>query len=179
MDERTFTESVINLLPKLRAYGWALTRNTADTDDLVQETLYRALRYEDKFSQGSFLLSWLFTIMRNAHSTSVKKYRREQPGVTDCVSGNVVVEPEHDSVIAYKELWEAINMLPAQYRETLILVLVIGESYEDAARICNCTIGTVKSRVHRARHMVMQDLKPLTVEGKALAQDKLPRRKFG
>lgn len=158
MTEPDFTHSVIDLLPRLRAYAWTLARNRADADDLVQETLSRALRYHDKFAPGTHLRSWLFTIMRNTHFTAVKKFTREQPGAVDCVSGSVVVEPEHDRVLEHKELWAAINRLPGQYREMLILVLVLGESYEEAARICTCAIGTVKSRVNRARRMVIIDL---------------------
>jgi RNA polymerase sigma factor (sigma-70 family) len=175
MIKPSFTENVLELLPRLRAYAWALSHNRSDADDLVQETLTRALRYHDKFTEGTHLRSWLFTIMRNTHFTAVKKYTREQPGSADCVSSSVLVEPEHDKSLAQKELWAAINRLPDQYREMLVLVLVVGESYEDAARLCNCALGTVKSRVNRARRLVIMDL-----AGKAepLADGAEPRNAF-
>ena len=154
----SFADSVIDLIPRLRAYGRALTRDRSNADDLVQETLTKALRYQDSFAEGTQLKAWLFTIMRNTHFTAVRKLTREQPGAVDCVSGEVTVQPIHDMVIAHKETLAAINRLPLQYREMLTLVVMLEESYEDAAAICNCAVGTVKSRVFRARRMVIDDL---------------------
>jgi RNA polymerase sigma factor (sigma-70 family) len=153
-----FSGDVIQLIPTLRAYARALTRDRTDADDLVQETLSRALKYHDRFDDGTHLKAWLFTIMRNTFFTAVKKYTREHPGAADCVSTSVMVDPDHDRVMAHKELMAAINRLPSQYREMLMLVVVMGESYEDAAELCGCAIGTVKSRVNRARNMVIADL---------------------
>lgn len=153
-----FSSDVIEMIPKLRAYARALARDQHDADDLVQETLAKALRYHDRFQQGTMLKAWLFTIMRNTYFTAVKKHTRERPGMKDCVSATVMVEPDHDRVLAQKELMAAIERLPTQYREMLILVVLLGESYEAAAALCNCAMGTVKSRVNRARNMVMADL---------------------
>lgn len=157
-DETHFSGDVIALIPKLRAYARALTRDRSDADDLVQETLTKALRYSHRFNEGTHLKAWLFTIMRNTFYTAVKKIVRERPGAEDCVSSSVTVQPDHDSIIAHKELMAAIDRLPAQYREMLILVVVLGESYDAAAELCDCAIGTVKSRVNRARNMVVADL---------------------
>jgi len=154
----SFNHNVIDLVPKLRAYARALTRNWVDADDLVQETLTKALRYHDKFAEGTQLKAWLFTIMRNTHFTAVKKSTRERPGLADCVSGGVAVQPTHDTMIAYSETMAAISRLPVQYREMLILVVMLEESYENAAVLCNCAVGTVKSRVNRARRMVIAQL---------------------
>lgn len=153
-----FSNSVIDMIPKLRAYARALARDAYDADDLVQETLTKALRYHDRFREGTQLKAWLFTIMRNTFYTAIKKQTRERPGMADCVSASVTVEPDHDRVIAHKEMMAAIDRLPTQYREMLVLVAVLGESYEAAAGICDCAIGTVKSRVNRARNMVIADL---------------------
>lgn len=153
-----FRENVIELVPKLRAYARALTRHQADADDLVQETLTKALRYHDRFVPGTKLKQWLFTIMRNTHFTAVKKSTRERPGSLDCVAGSVRVNPVHDTVIAYNETLAAIDRLPVRYREMLILVVIMEESYENAAALSNCAIGTVKSRVNRARSMVLEQL---------------------
>lgn len=157
-DMSRFSGDVIQLIPKLRAYARGLTRNHADADDLVQETLSKALKYHARFDDGTHLKAWLFTIMRNTFFTSVKKHVRERPGAEDCVSATVMVDPDHDRIIAHKELMAAIDRLPAQYREMLMLVVVIGESYGAAAELCGCAIGTVKSRVNRARNMVIADL---------------------
>ncbi|MGQ0564320.1 MAG: sigma-70 family RNA polymerase sigma factor [Gemmobacter sp.] len=154
----SFSDSVIDLLPRLRIYARALTRNVTDADDLVQDTLTKALRHQDRFEEGTQLKAWLFTIMRNTHFTAVKKRNRERPGIENCVSGEVAVAPIHDTVIAHKEVLAAINRLPAAYREMLTLVVMLGESYETAADLCDCAIGTVKSRINRARRMVVDDL---------------------
>jgi RNA polymerase sigma factor (sigma-70 family) len=163
-DSTDFSGNVVNLIPKLRAYARALTRDQTEADDLVQETLTKALRYHDRFEAGTQLKAWLFTIMRNTFYTAARKRTRESPGAGDCVSSSVTVEPDHDHIIAHKELVAAIRRLPAQYREMLVLVVVLGESYEAAAKICNCAIGTVKSRVNRARNMVVKDLERPGVE---------------
>ena len=153
-----FSEDVIELVPKLRTYARALTRHREDADDLIQETLTKALRYHDKFVAGTQLKAWLFTIMRNTHFTAVKKSTRERPGSVDCVAGSVAVQPVHDTNIAYNETLEAIYRLPVKYREMLILVVIMEESYENAAILSNCAVGTVKSRVNRARSMVLAQL---------------------
>ena len=153
-----FSENVIELVPKLRAYARALTRNHADADDLVQETLTKALRYHDRFVPGTQLKAWLFAIMRNTHFTAVKKFTRERPGSLECVADSVAVQPVHDTVMAYNETLAAIGRLPIQYREMLTLVVILEESYESAAALSNCAIGTVKSRVNRARSMVLDQL---------------------
>jgi RNA polymerase sigma-70 factor (ECF subfamily) len=154
----SFTANVIDLIPRLRAYARSLTRNHADADDLVQETLTKALRYHQQFQEGTQLKAWLFTIMRNTHFTAIKKYTREQPGAADCVADSVTVLPDHDIILAHKEILAAVDRLPTQYREMLTLVVILGESYENAAVICDCAVGTVKSRVNRARRMVVEDL---------------------
>ena len=151
-------KDVVALIPHLRAYGRSLTRNANDADDLVQETLTKALANIGSFRPGTMLRAWLFTIMRNAFFTETRKRQREKPGVEDCVSPVLSVPPSQENHMMGREIQAAIDRLPAHYREMLILVLVLGESYEDAARICNCAVGTVKSRVNRARNMIIADL---------------------
>lgn len=152
------SESVIAYIPSLRAYARGLTRQADEADDLVQETLLKALANIDKFKAGTNLRAWLFTIMRNSFLTGIRKRKRECPGIKNCASTMLVSQPSHDNRIAAQRLATAIAQLPPHYREIMILVLVLGESYEDAARICGCAIGTVKSRVSRARDIVVQSL---------------------
>jgi RNA polymerase sigma-70 factor (ECF subfamily) len=149
---------VIDLIPALRAYARSLSRNQADADDLVQETLLKALSNVDKFQQGTRLRAWLFTILRNTFFTKVRISAREKTGAEDCVSGEMSVAASQEWTVRGRELMAAIDRLPSHYREILILVVMLGESYEDAARICNCAVGTVKSRVSRARQLVMDEL---------------------
>ncbi len=149
---------VVDMIPRLRAYARVLTRDANDADDLVQETLLRALSNINSFQRGTMLRAWLFTIMRNSFYTNVKKRARERPGAEDCVSGFLTVLPDHDRHIHGKRLISAIEKLPEHYREILILVVMLGESYEDAAALCGVAIGTVKSRVNRARKLVMDEM---------------------
>jgi RNA polymerase sigma factor (sigma-70 family) len=153
------SDDIVEFIPALRAFARSLARNSTDADDLVQETLLKAIASANRFERGTNLRAWLFTIMRNTFYTRAKQAARERTGTTDCVSGASVSEPTQEWTVRGRELMEAISRLPPQFREMLILVVMLGESYEDSARICNCAIGTVKSRVARARAAVMEDLK--------------------
>ncbi|MDP2085326.1 MAG: sigma-70 family RNA polymerase sigma factor [Gemmobacter sp.] len=159
MDQKTENaDEVLKYIPSLRAYARGLTRNADDADDLVQETLVKAIANISKFQPGTNLGAWLFTIMRNSFLTDVRKRTREKPGTKDCVSATPVSYPSHETYITGQRLFASIAKLPPHYREILLLVVVIGESYEDTAAICGCAVGTIKSRVNRARKMVMEDL---------------------
>lgn len=149
---------IIKLIPALRAFARTFCRNTTDADDLVQETLLKALANLDKFAPGTRMKSWLFTIMRNTFYTRVKINNREAPGRAECVSGDGVQEPTQELSYRVNEVVEALRRLPPHYREILTLVAVLGESYETAAEICNCAVGTVKSRLNRARHQILLEL---------------------
>ncbi|MCJ8140373.1 sigma-70 family RNA polymerase sigma factor [Falsirhodobacter halotolerans] len=149
---------VLDLVPALRAYARALCKNAADADDLVQDTLVKALGNIDKFEAGSRLRAWLFTIMRNSFYTSVKIRTRETTAGEDCISATPTIDATQEWYVRGQELMAAVDRLPAHYREMLILVVMLGESYEVAASICDCAVGTVKSRVNRARQMVIEDL---------------------
>jgi RNA polymerase sigma-70 factor (ECF subfamily) len=151
-------DEVLKHIPSLRAYARSLTRQADEADDLVQQTLMKAIANIARYQKGTNLRAWLFTIMRNSFLTEIRNRKRESPGLKDCASALPVFNPTHETNITVKRLFEAINRLPRPYREILMLVVVVGESYEDAARICDCAIGTVKSRVNRARKMVIADL---------------------
>lgn len=146
---------LVSLMPRLQRYAQTLTRNPVDADDLAQETLLRAVAKIESYTPGTKLRAWLFTIMRNTFFTSVKKRRREQPGAEECVSCRVIMPARQEMCVFGIQLLEAINQLPEHYRDELILVVVLGESYESAAKISGCAVGTIKSRVNRGRAMVM------------------------
>src|SRR5690606_32451508 len=148
-------DELVEMIPALRVYARNLTRGGTEADDLVQETLMKALANIESFEPGTNLRAWLFTIMRNTFLNRVIKSNREHPGHGDCVSGSVICFPTHDAHIANNRVMAAIDRLPSTYKEALTLVFLMGESYQDVARICDCAIGTVKSRISRARHMVM------------------------
>jgi RNA polymerase sigma factor (sigma-70 family) len=154
---------VLDLIPALRGYARALTRNQHDADDLVQDTLTKALANIDRFEPGTRLRAWLFTIMRNTFFNQISRKRRETTGEADCISGDAAVEATQENHIYHNEVMAVVQRLPAQFREMLILVVMLGERYEDAAIICDCAVGTVKSRVNRAKQMVADMLTPLGV----------------
>lgn len=151
-------DEVVELIPALRAFARTFHRDPVDVDDLVQETLTRALASLDRFQPGTRLKSWLFTIMRNTFYTRIRVGNRERPGVENCVTSSATVEPTQEWTFRGQELANALNRLPPSYREALILTTVLGESYLSTAEICNCAIGTVKSRVNRARQLLAIEL---------------------
>ncbi|WP_103336323.1 sigma-70 family RNA polymerase sigma factor [Pseudotabrizicola formosa] len=158
MTDPSVVPNIIDLLPALRAYARSLCRNATDADDLVQQTLTKALANVDKFTPGTRLRAWLFTIMRNSFYTNTVQRARETTGVEDCVSDLQQTPATQEWSVRGRELHEAISRLPTHYREMLILVIVLGASYEEAAALCDCAVGTVKSRVNRARRLVIEDL---------------------
>ena len=151
------SDEIVNYIPALRIYARSLTRNLVDADDLVQETLVRGLANIHSYQRGSNMRAWLFTIMRNRFYTNCGKSAREPTGEADCVSS--VPSGVNESQIWHlrrREIERALLDLPIHYREAILLVGVLGESYKDAADILGCDIGTIKSRVSRARTALSQ-----------------------
>jgi RNA polymerase sigma factor (sigma-70 family) len=149
---------MVALIPALRAFARTFCRRPEDADDLVQETLTKALANLDRFEPGTRLKSWLFTIMRNTYCTRAKKSRRETVGIDACTAEQLVIEANQDLLVQAEELKLALDRLPEHHREIIILVVMLGESYETTADICGCAIGTVKSRLNRARQQLRRDL---------------------
>ena len=145
---------IVELIPALRAFARSFHRNANDADDLVQETLAKALANLNQFDQGTRLKSWLFTIMRNTFCTKFRIAKREAPGINKCVSGVGTAPPSQEWTIRAKEMQEACNLLPEPYRVVLEYVAIEGRSYDAAAEKFGCAIGTVKSRLSRARQQL-------------------------
>lgn len=152
------SDDILSYLPAMRAFARSLARNATDADDLVQETLLRALENIHRYTPGTNLRAWLFTILRNRFYTNSARRARERTGDADCVADTLVVQPDQEWSLRMRELARALNALPVHYRETIVLVVVLEESYQSAAGILGCDIGTVKSRVSRARQMLKQTL---------------------
>lgn len=144
--------AVTALLPSLRAFAWSLSRNGADADDLVQETLARAWTHREAFQPGTNLRAWLFTILRNAWYTAVAKRRREVADEEGRHAARLTVEGNQEWSVELVALRKALDALPPEHREAIVLVGAAGLSYEEAAEIAGCAIGTIKSRVNRARN---------------------------
>jgi RNA polymerase sigma-70 factor (ECF subfamily) len=149
-------DDVVGLIPALRAFAWSLSHNGSDADDLVQDTLIKAWTNKDKFEPGTNLRAWLFTILRNTYYTAVLRRRREVRDESGEYAGALKTPPTQDWSVALHALREALQKLPDEHREALILVGAAGLSYEEAAEICGCALGTIKSRVNRARARLLK-----------------------
>jgi RNA polymerase sigma-70 factor (ECF subfamily) len=149
-------DAVIALLPPLRAFAWSLSRNSADADDLVQDTLIKAWTHKEKFEPGTNLRAWLFTILRNTYYTAVIKRRREVADEDGKYAARLSAAPTQEWSVAMKAMHAALQRLPSEHREALVLVGAAGLTYEEAAEICGCALGTIKSRVNRARARLLK-----------------------
>jgi RNA polymerase sigma-70 factor, ECF subfamily len=144
-------EAVLAAVPSLRAFAISLSGNVDRADDLVQETLLRALVNIDSFEPGTNLSAWLFTILRNLFRSEYRKRRREVEDGDGTYAESLKSQPEQEARVEFREFRAALAKLPSDQREALILVGASGFSYEEAAGICGCAVGTIKSRVNRAR----------------------------
>ncbi|SOC81886.1 RNA polymerase sigma-70 factor, ECF subfamily [Ensifer adhaerens] len=151
-------EQVVELIPALRAFARILCPQPENADDLVQETLIKAIANINQYTEGTRLKSWLFTIMRNTFNTRYRKREREVIGLPPDSVNTLVTAPDQEWSARAKEVYAALMRLPDQYREILVLIVIQGESYEDAAVICDCAVGTVKSRLNRARQRLKEEM---------------------
>jgi RNA polymerase sigma factor (sigma-70 family) len=158
LENHDLRSDIVDLIPALKAFARRLHRRPNDADDLVQETLLRALTNIDKFQDGTKLKSWLFTIMHNTFCTKFGIAKRETTGTGMCVSDQPTVGASQEWSIQMTELNRAFARLPLKFREALDIVVMQGESYEAAAERCHCPIGTIKSRVSRARILLSEQL---------------------
>lgn len=157
MADPEFQRDALAHLDRLYNFAVYLTRNRAEAADLVQETYLRALRFSHRFQPGTHLRAWLFQIMRNTFLTFYRQRERERPlgdeGVED---GDVPmfqdVPPQGaDALDAHTDLERAMLRLPEEFRSVLLLAEVEGLPLEEVARVMGCPVGTVKSRIFRAK----------------------------
>jgi RNA polymerase sigma-70 factor (ECF subfamily) len=134
----------------LRAFARVLCRQHDLVDDLVQDAVVRALAAANQFQQGTNFKAWMFTILRNQNITTFRR-KRIMPVSLDEVGQDVPQAAPQEDALMIEDLDHAVQQLSPSRREALILVVVHGLSYEEAAAVCNCAVGTIKSRVARAR----------------------------
>jgi RNA polymerase sigma-70 factor (ECF subfamily) len=149
--DESVRQEILGAVPGLRAFAISLCGNVDRADDLVQEALLRALANIHSFQPGTNMSAWLFTILRNHFRSEYRKRRREVEDADGHYAEGLTSHPEQQGHLELTEFRSALNKLPDEQREALILVGASGFSYEEAAEICGCAIGTVKSRVNRAR----------------------------
>lgn len=152
------SDDVLSHIPALRLFARSLTRSYVDADDLVQDTLVRAIASSGSYTPGTNMRAWLYTIMRNRFYNDRVKRVRESPGLADCVSGVPVSADSQFWHVRGREIETALLSLAQPYREAVMLVLVIGESYQTAADIVGVEIGTIKSRINRGRKLLQVSL---------------------
>ncbi len=149
--DNSLRDSILKSIPNLRAFAISLSGTVDRADDLVQETLVRAIANIDSFQPGTNMPAWLFTILRNLFYSEYRKRKREVEDVTGMYAESLKSQPEQGIRLEFDELRAALDKLPYDQREAIILVGASGFSYEEAASICGCAVGTIKSRVNRAR----------------------------
>jgi RNA polymerase sigma-70 factor (ECF subfamily) len=147
----SFKEGLLAAIPSLRAFAISLTGNVDRADDLVQETITRAWDKHDSFQTGTNLNAWLFTILRNSFHSQYRKRHREVEDGDGSYAASLRTGPEQLNHLQVLELKDALAKLSPDQREAILLVGAEGLAYEEAARICGCAVGTIKSRVNRAR----------------------------
>jgi RNA polymerase sigma-70 factor, ECF subfamily len=166
-------KDLIAAIPSLRAFAVSICGNADRADDLVQETLVKAWGNLDSFSEGTNLTAWLFTILRNIYYSEFRKRRREAPDPDGAFAATLVAPDSQHAHMDFRDFQDALQKLPLDQREALILVGASGMSYEEAAEICNCAPGTMKSRVNRARNRLSE----LMAMPKAAREPAEPRRR--
>jgi RNA polymerase sigma-70 factor (ECF subfamily) len=147
----SFKDGLIAEIPGLRAFAVSLCGSVTLADDLVQEALLRAWSNSDKFQMGTSLRAWLFTILRNIYYSQYRKRSREVQDTNGVYSRSIAVEGDQESHLDLADFRKALAKLSAEQREVLTMVGASGLSYEEAAAICGVEIGTIKSRLSRAR----------------------------
>ena len=150
------TDDMVALVPQLHTFARSLCRDGVRADDLVQEALMRAINNIQRFKPGTNLKAWLFTIVRNEHYSQLRRSKFEAHGVDIELLPEPSVPPDHDGKLELRDLNRALASLSPGQRTALILVSVSGFSYEEAAEICGCAVGTIKSRVARARETLLE-----------------------
>jgi RNA polymerase sigma-70 factor (ECF subfamily) len=149
-------DALLAAVPNLRAFAISLTNSTDRADDLVQETLLRAWANSDRFEVGTNLNAWLFTILRNAFYSDYRKRKGEVEDGKGAYAGKLTTYPNQQAHLDFDDFRMALAKLPVDQREALLLVAAQGMSYEEAAAICGVAVGTIKSRVNRARTRLVQ-----------------------
>jgi RNA polymerase sigma factor (sigma-70 family) len=149
--QKDFKRELTNVIPHLRAFARGLCGRPDLADDLVQEALMKAWAAQERFEPGTSMRAWTFVILRNAYLTDMRR-NRFRADYDETVAERILTAPAgQEGPLHLSDMHRALLTLPAERREALLLVGAGGFSYEEAADICGCAVGTIKSRVGRAR----------------------------
>jgi RNA polymerase sigma-70 factor, ECF subfamily len=149
--DKLFRDQLLALLPSLRAFSRGLCGNRDMADDLAQDTMMRAWAARESYTQGSNFRAWMFMIMRNQFYTTIRKNARMTSLDPEVAERVLVVAPAQQNGINVNDVAKALQRLPAEQREVLLLIGASGLSYEEAAEVTGCAMGTIKSRLARGR----------------------------
>ena len=149
--DKAFKDSLIAVIPALRAFAITMVRHLDRADDLVQETLLKAWENRHRYEEGTNFRGWLFAILRNTLFSQYRKCKREVEDVDGKMAATLVTPASQNDHMDLEDFKLALATLPADQREALVLTGGSGFSYKETAEICGCPVGTVKSRVNRAR----------------------------
>jgi RNA polymerase sigma-70 factor (ECF subfamily) len=150
-DSQEFSTLLIEQMPALQRRAISLSRDRSRAEDLVQITVLKAWEHRARFEENTCLRAWLFTILRNAFITGIRAQRHEVADTDNQFSSQVMVPPAQDDALALKQLLSLIQTLPDTQRTALLYMGADGYSQQEAAAACGCSLGTIKSRVSRAR----------------------------
>jgi RNA polymerase sigma-70 factor (ECF subfamily) len=156
--DQTFKTALVALIPQLRAFARSLTGDPTAADDLAQDAMVKAWDARASFELGTNMKAWTFMILRNQFYSEKRRSWRQTQLDQEAAERTLVATDDPASPVALDELRMGLAMLPAEQREALVLVGAGGFAYEEAATICGCAVGTVKSRVSRARRALVEIL---------------------
>jgi RNA polymerase sigma-70 factor (ECF subfamily) len=158
LTNQSFADGIVASLSSLRSFAISLTRNVDQAEDLVQETVLRAITKQEQFKAGTNLGAWLFAILRNLFCSALRKKKHEVEDADGSYAATLVSIPDYEDRIMLKELLAAVANLPLGQRQAIMLVGTEGMTYEEAAQALGCAIGTIQSRVSRARSRLAEFL---------------------
>lgn len=159
-DDEAFKRELVQLIPHLRAFARTLCGDPAAADDLAQDAMMKAWDARASFQMGTNMKAWTFMILRNQFYSEKRRSWRQSQLDQEAAERTLVAVDDPEAPVALDELRQGLAMLPPEQREALVLVGAGGFAYEEAAEICNCAVGTVKSRVSRARralHAILEE----------------------
>jgi RNA polymerase sigma-70 factor (ECF subfamily) len=173
--ETTFRTELIALIPHMRAFAISLCRDYTEASDLAQEAVTKALAARKSFTPGTSMKAWVFMIVRNQFYSERRRSWRSVTFDPEMAERELVAQPAQDAILELDELRRALDMLPERQREALILVGAGGMSYEEAGEVCGVPLGTIKSRVSRAR----DELSTILFEGRISKDENAPSAALG
>ncbi len=168
-DSRVFRAELVAVIPSLRSFARGLCGNRDLADDLAQEALVKAWAARDSYRPGTNFKAWIYTILRNHFYSISRRASRFAAWDPDLAARTLVSPADQGTALHMADLERGLGLLPIDQREALVLITTQGLSYEDAASVMGCAVGTIKSRVSRARAALTRFLDGADAVAPALA----------